>query len=239
MVDDNAAYRRILARDLAALGLVARQAASPAEALEVFAEASPDLALIDLRIPGANVRGLVQSIRANPQWLRPRIVLLPSVGLLACLGQADPNPWLGSASPRPAAEGGQRPLRILLAEDNPVNHRLALKLLEREGHSVVHASDGRAAVERWREERFDLMLMDVQMPGKHGLQATRRIRELEGAGGPRTVIVAMTAHAMKGDEDACLQAGMDGYLSKPIQRERFLSALAQHARPALAEASWD
>ena len=116
-------------------------------------------------------------------------------------------------------------LRILLAEDNRVNPKLATRLLEREGHSVVLATDGREAVALWQKEAFDLVLMDVQMPEMDGLQATRRIRELEAGSSGHTPIVAMTANAMKGDEEACLEAGMDAYLSKPIQRDRFSALL--------------
>jgi CheY-like chemotaxis protein len=124
---------------------------------------------------------------------------------------------------RPAIEGtGEERvsiagLRILLAEDHPVNQKLARRLLEREGCVVTAAADGEEACELYERGAFDLILMDVQMPRLDGFGAVRRIRECETATGAHTPIIAMTAHAMRGDRDRCLDAGMDGYVSKPIQ----------------------
>jgi signal transduction histidine kinase/CheY-like chemotaxis protein len=108
-------------------------------------------------------------------------------------------------------------LHVLLAEDNRVNQRLATRLLEKRGHSVVVAADGREALAAIEKEGFDLVLMDLQMPEMDGFEATVAIREKEKAGGARLPIVALTAHAMKGDREKCLAAGMDGYLTKPIR----------------------
>jgi signal transduction histidine kinase/DNA-binding response OmpR family regulator len=108
-------------------------------------------------------------------------------------------------------------LRILLAEDNAVNQRLASRLLEKRGHCVVVAGNGREALEALEKESFDLVFMDVQMPVMDGLEATAAIRKKEGAIGNRLPIVALTAHAMKGDREKCLAVGMDGYLTKPIR----------------------
>jgi CheY-like chemotaxis protein len=110
----------------------------------------------------------------------------------------------------------RRPLRILLAEDNLVNQRLAVGLLEKRGHAVVIAADGKQALSALEREPFDLMFMDVQMPEMGGFEATARIREREMKTGRRLPIIAMTAHAMKGDRERCLASGMDGYISKPI-----------------------
>ncbi|MGC2467832.1 MAG: response regulator [Candidatus Acidiferrum sp.] len=110
-------------------------------------------------------------------------------------------------------------LRILVAEDNAVNQRLVVRLLEKRGHRVVLAVDGRQAVEALNQESFDLVLMDVQMPEMDGLEATTIIREKEKQTGKRQPIVALTAHAMTGDRDRCLTAGMDGYLTKPIRSQ--------------------
>jgi two-component system sensor histidine kinase/response regulator len=112
-----------------------------------------------------------------------------------------------------------RSLSILLAEDNPVNQRLASRMLEKRGHRVVVSSNGREAVETLAKERFDLVLMDVQMPEMDGFEATIAIRDKEAASGTRLPIVALTAHAMKGDKERCLAAGMDAYLAKPIRPE--------------------
>jgi signal transduction histidine kinase/CheY-like chemotaxis protein len=115
--------------------------------------------------------------------------------------------------------------RILLAEDNPVNQTLAVRLLQKRGHSVTVAADGRAAVEAFEKEQFDLVLMDIQMPGMDGFEATASIREKEKVTGRRIPIVAMTAHALKGDQERCIAAGMDGYVSKPIRTTELFSML--------------
>jgi signal transduction histidine kinase/CheY-like chemotaxis protein len=125
-----------------------------------------------------------------------------------------------------APKSSQTPLRILLAEDNAVNQKLALRLLCKRGHSVTLASDGNEAVSQFSPGGFDLVLMDVQMPGMDGLEATRRIRTIEDGTGTHTRIIAMTAHALKGDAEECLAAGMDGYLAKPFRIQEFDAALA-------------
>ena len=108
-------------------------------------------------------------------------------------------------------------LRVLLAEDNLVNQRLAVRLLEKRGHRVVVAGTGFEALQALEKESFDLVLMDVQMPEMDGFEATAAIREKEKGSGLHQAVVALTAHAMKGDREKCLAAGMDGYLSKPIR----------------------
>jgi CheY-like chemotaxis protein len=125
------------------------------------------------------------------------------------------------------------PLRILLAEDNLVNQTMAKRLLEKAGHSVAVAGNGRLAIEALRRDRFDLVLMDVQMPEMDGFEATAEIRRLEGTPKgtgslfSRMPIVAMTAHAMAGDRERCLAAGMDGYVSKPIDVRDLFNAIAE------------
>ncbi|MCS7049237.1 MAG: response regulator [Verrucomicrobiae bacterium] len=126
--------------------------------------------------------------------------------------------------------------RILLAEDNAVNQKLACRLLEKQGHSVVIAPDGQAAVAAWERESFDLILMDVQMPNLDGLQATAIIREREAGTGRHIPIIAMTAHALAGDRERFLAAGMDDYISKPIDAQR-LATLLNRYRPAALPAS--
>src|SRR5262249_39381996 len=108
-------------------------------------------------------------------------------------------------------------LRVLLAEDSLYNQKLALALLERKGHHVLVANNGSEAVQLARTQPFDLVLMDLQMPEMDGLQATKRIRDEEAGSGRRLPIVAMTAQAMKGDRERCLEAGMDDYLTKPVR----------------------
>jgi signal transduction histidine kinase/CheY-like chemotaxis protein len=140
----------------------------------------------------------------------------------ACFAAGTP----AGAAPETVAAAVERPLRILLAEDNAVNRRLARHLLEKKGHTVITAQDGREALAVLETETVDLILMDVQMPGMDGVAATRVIRARETAGGFHLPIVALTAHAMSGDRDYCLAAGMDDYLTKPIQAEGLHRVLA-------------
>ena len=126
-------------------------------------------------------------------------------------------------------------LRILLAEDNRVNQKLATGVLERMGHQVTLAENGQQAVEFVQQETYDLVLMDVQMPEKDGFEATREIRAMEAITGMHIPIIAVTAHAMKGDEERCLAAGMDDYLSKPIRAQQ----LAEKCRSLFLERSGD
>jgi len=120
-----------------------------------------------------------------------------------------------------------RPLRILLAEDNRVNQLLVVRLLQGRGHEVIVVSDGRAALKAIEEQDVDLILMDIQMPEMDGLEATRMLREREKTGGKTVPVIALTAHAMKGDRDKCLAAGMRGYISKPIQPEEFFHVIEE------------
>jgi two-component system, sensor histidine kinase and response regulator len=117
------------------------------------------------------------------------------------------------------------PLRVLLAEDNIVNQRLAVRLLEREGHSVVVAGDGTKVLEALGSQVFDLILMDVQMPIMDGVETTAAIRKLEQSNGAHIPILAMTAHAMAGDRQRFLSLGMDGYVSKPVHSRDLFDAI--------------
>jgi signal transduction histidine kinase/CheY-like chemotaxis protein len=130
-----------------------------------------------------------------------------------------------SSSPGPEAKEPSHPLRILLAEDNPVNQKLMLHVLEKRGYSVTVAGDGLLAWEAYKRQFFDLVLMDVQMPGMGGFEATKAIRQLEEATGRHIPIIALTAHAMKGDRERCLEAGMDDYLTKPVQKAVLFEAI--------------
>jgi CheY-like chemotaxis protein len=138
--------------------------------------------------------------------------------VLGAAEQDGPIPLITRYSLADAHEPGSR-LRILLAEDNPVNQRLAVRLLEKRGHRVIVASNGQEAVAALQTAVVDLVLMDVQMPIMDGFEATAAIREKEAGGSRHLPIVALTAHAMKGDRERCLSAGMDGYLPKPIRAE--------------------
>ena len=126
---------------------------------------------------------------------------------------------------RTGADGGRRSLRILAAEDNATNQKLVAALFEQRHDQVVIAQNGREAVERSATETFDAILMDVQMPVMSGLEATAAIRQRERATGAHVPIVAMTAHAMSGDRERCIEAGMDGYVSKPLRPDELLEAI--------------
>jgi len=127
---------------------------------------------------------------------------------------------------RPAPPPATGAMRVLLVEDDPVSRLVASRLLQKRGHEVVEAFDGADAVAACTRSRFDLILMDVQMPETDGLTATRRIRELESSNGRRTPIVMLTANAMKGDQEESLAAGADGYLTKPLEIEKFDACLS-------------
>jgi signal transduction histidine kinase len=122
-------------------------------------------------------------------------------------------------------------LRVLIAEDNPVNHKVAAMLLDQLGHRTQWAQNGQEAVELWRRGRFDVVLMDIQMPIMNGVRATREIRRLEVGTGRHTPIIALTAHALKEDRDLCMSAGVDGYLTKPIVLDDLCQALDRYVNP--------
>ena len=132
----------------------------------------------------------------------------------------------------PADAGGAGPVRVLLVDDNPINLLVAREMLLSLDCAVESADDGAEALARLQREKFDLVLMDVQMPVLDGLEATRRLRAHEAAGGtPRAVVVALTANATAGDRDVCLGAGMDDFIAKPVHREQ-LAAMLQRWLPA-------
>jgi signal transduction histidine kinase/ligand-binding sensor domain-containing protein/DNA-binding response OmpR family regulator len=145
--------------------------------------------------------------------------------ILAVLALKGGTPDQSRLVTRHALREGQRRLRVLLAEDNLVNQRLALRLLEKHGHDVVVAGNGYEVLAAIAKQSFDAILMDVQMPGMDGLEATAAIREREKGTTSHMPIIAMTAHAMKGDEERCLAAGMDGYVAKPIKSEQLVRAI--------------
>jgi CheY-like chemotaxis protein len=126
----------------------------------------------------------------------------------------------------PAEQPRRQSLSILVAEDNVVNQLLMRSLLEKRGHRVTVVANGTAALVAWRQERFDCILMDIQMPEMDGYEATRRIRAEESGKGAHIPIIALTAYAMKGDREKCLQAGLDAYVSKPIETASLDAALA-------------
>ena len=119
-----------------------------------------------------------------------------------------------------------QPLKLLVVEDNLTNRRLVQRILEKAGCTVMLAEDGAQALALWQHEHFDGILMDISMPVMDGVEAAARIRELEAGSGKRTPIVALTAHALQGDREKYLGLGMDGYISKPINRSELLQTVA-------------
>jgi PAS domain S-box-containing protein len=157
----------------------------------------------------------------------------------ALAGPASGPQRVRPAAPTPTPNVGRR-LHVLLAEDNVVNQRLAVRLLEKMGHEVTVVGTGRAALEALEADpSLDVVLMDVQMPEMDGLEATAQLRARESAGGRRVPVAAMTAHAMKGDRERCLAAGMDDYLTKPVQATELARVLAQLAPSAAVAPAFD
>jgi len=138
---------------------------------------------------------------------------------------------------RPVLERTGPSLSVLVAEDNNVNRRVVCRLLEKRGHGVVAVENGRQALVALESRRFDVVLMDVQMPEMDGFEATRALRERERRTGAHVPVVALTAHAMKGDRERCLAAGMDGYVAKPVEAEQLFATIEQlsHAPAPLGD----
>jgi len=201
------------------------------------------LVLIDGQMPEIDGFTLAETIQKDPELNGTIIMMLTSAGqasdatrcrelgisayLVKPIRQAElwetivrvllrKRPLADAASTPAGGSEGRKKARILLAEDNAVNQMLALRLLEKRGYSVTVVGDGEAAVRQMEEHPFDLVLMDVQMPGMDGFEATRAIRARE-RGSTHVPIVAMTAHALKGDQERCLAAGMDAYIAEPIR----------------------
>jgi two-component system, sensor histidine kinase and response regulator len=213
------------------------------------------LILLDYQMPDMDGLQVAEQIKHFPGLSATTIMMLSSVGqggdalrcaeagvagsltkpvrqwvlrdaVLAALGRADQADD-GAEKPLRAVTKSATSIRVLLAEDNAVNQRLVTKILEKHGHTVELVGNGRDAVAAVAREPFDVALMDVQMPEMSGLEATAAIRAAELGTGRRLPIIALTAHAMKGDREACLAADMDGYLAKPIRTADLLTLLEQ------------
>jgi len=255
VVDDNATNRKVLSLQAAKWGMLPRDTGSPAEALRWIGDgAAFDLAVLDMHMPEMDGLALAAELHRSRPALP--LVLFSSLGrreagdteglfnaylgkplhqshlfdtLVGLLGDADTASTTPARGPATALDAGlatRHPLRILLAEDNVVNQKLALRLLQQMGYRADLASNGIEAIESIERQPYDVVLMDVQMPEMDGLEATRRIvARLPADERPR--IVAMTANAMQGDREACLAAGMDDYVTKPIRVEELVAALTR------------
>jgi CheY-like chemotaxis protein len=250
VVDDNATNRRILALQTAKWGMVVQDTEFPAQALEMLKAQPYDLGVVDMHMPGMDGVMLAKAIRDAGHTLP--LVLFSSHGrkettdsifnaalakplrqsqlfdTLASLLVQDQAPKAAPTAAKPRMDAGmaeRHPLRILLAEDNVVNQKLALRLLQQMGYRADVASNGIEAIECVARQPYDVVLMDVQMPEMDGLEAARRIVARWPSSAQRPRIVAMTANAMQGDREECLAAGMDDYATKPIRVEALVQAL--------------
>jgi two-component system, sensor histidine kinase and response regulator len=231
------------------------------------------LVLLDNMMPEMDGFTLVEQIHQHPELVGATLMMISSAGrredalrcqelgvsaymtkpirraelmdsILQALSLKDLDADWARKGARPSMDRCAQGLRILLAEDNLVNQKLAVRLLEKRGHAVAVADNGREALAALEQQSFDVVLMDVQMPEMDGLETTAAIREKERAAGSRVPIVAMTARAMKGDRERCLAAGMDDYVSKPLQPtelfdtvERLTTAVDRNPRATAAEST--
>jgi CheY-like chemotaxis protein len=254
IVDDNATNRHILSRQAQTWGMLPRDTATGSEALEWIRGGEPfDIAILDLRMPGMDGLSLAAELRQYHDARTLPLVMLTPLGQLGEIsqnGKADlaflskpvkpsqlyhtlarvftgqptlaqePGAWL----PLDPGVGQRRPLRILVAEDNLINQKVALSLLEKMGYQAQVAGNGHEVLQALERQPYDVILMDVHMPDMDGLEATRRIRE-RWPKGQRPAIIAMTASAMNEDRENCLAAGMDDFVSKPVRTQELLAAL--------------
>lgn len=255
IVDDNATNRRVLTLQAESWGMLARGTGSPAEALEWIRRGDPfDLAVLDANMPGVDGVALAREIRRWRDARRLPLVLCSSIGrrevtaaegsiewaafltrpvkqsqlfdALASILTDEGIPARAAEAPGPFDEtlAQRRPLRILVVEDNPVNQKLALRLLAQMGYRADVAGNGIEAIQSVERQEYDVVLMDVQMPEMDGLEAARQLCA-RWRSDERPRLIAMTANAMHGDREMCLNAGMDDYVSKPIRVDALAAAL--------------
>jgi CheY-like chemotaxis protein len=228
-------------------GMQTELAANADEALDQLSRRRFSLVLIDCHMPEVDGFSLAKQIQERDDERAIPLIMLTSPGrpqhttrcrelnlvflskpvdqsrlaesVKVALGRAskraDPDARLSRESDAEA----EQPLRILLAEDNLVNQKVAARLLQKQGHTVTIANNGREALAGWEQREFDLILMDVQMPELDGLETTAAIRLREQTSGAHVPIIALTAHAISGDRETCLAAGMDGFVTKPIRKD--------------------
>jgi signal transduction histidine kinase/DNA-binding response OmpR family regulator/HPt (histidine-containing phosphotransfer) domain-containing protein len=261
IVDDNATNRRILVRQAESWGMLARDTGSPAQALEWIRRGDPfDLAILDMEMPEMDGVALAEEIGRYRDARALPLLLLTSLGsregvrgrvefaasltkpikpsqlydtLMNVLGATPAGVQAAASREEPVERLAERvPLRILVAEDNVVNQQLALLVLQKLGYQAEVTANGLEALQALEREPYDVVLMDVQMPTMDGLEATRRIHQ-RWPEGRRPHIIAATASAMPEEREACLAAGMDDYLSKPIRVDELAAAL-RRCRPHIA-----
>ncbi len=260
VVEDNETDRKVLRYLLLRRGIKFSEARDAAEALGELRRAAVegfpfDIALIDYQMPGMDGLSLGNQIKADPLLDRTRLVLMTSFGdrkigkqalkqgfssalakpfkqasLFECLDLTGASGRENQAGPEPAGlKSAKNGLRVLIVEDNLVNQRIALKMLQNLGYTPDLASNGREAIEAFLRNPYQAILMDCQMPEMDGFETTREIRKLEGVGA-RIPIIALTANAMSGDRELCVEAGMDDYLAKPVDLQQLDAALCAWTR---------
>jgi len=258
VVDDNPSHGRILKEILESWGMAPEVVSSAAEAQPVLSrDKALELVLIDADMPDTNGFELLEWIKENRMETVMAVMMLshsaqrtrldrqgakglatvtkpirPSDlldAIIAVLSSDEESSAKASREARPDLQKTTRPLKLLVAEDTPFNQKFILRLLGRWGHRVFLVDNGLKALEAVQQDSFDMILMDVQMPQMDGFEATKQIRAWEAQQDLHTPIIAMTAHAMKGDRERCLDAGMDEYISKPISSDTLYQAIVSLA----------
>ena len=269
VVEDNAAVCQLIVETVSAWGMTAVGANSVPHALEQAGRNPPQVAIVDLTLPGLDGATLVQELRRLPNLQALPVVALTQVGTRSEHPESVAGPWVNLNKPikpahlqvaliqlqsgfKPAVQRAQPvskldssmatrlPLRILLTDDNVINQKVALRLLQQLGYKADTANNGLEAIRALERQPYDVILMDVQMPEMDGIEATRQIRERQREAGTHPhfqrplTIIAMTANAMQGDREKCIAAGMDDYLPKPVRPEGLQAMLELHG-PKLAK----
>jgi signal transduction histidine kinase/CheY-like chemotaxis protein len=244
IIDDNATSRGIIADITSGWEMETVCAASASAGLSVLEQAAVDgqpfqVVLFDDQMPGMNGSEFIERMGLSPASGTATIIMLSSANGSSCSPRgasnylikpigftelravieralADPDQKQAATVVCPGFSEVEGSLRLLVAEDNPVNKKVAAAMFGKMGHRVTLVNNGLEAISEWNRTQFDLIFMDVQMPEMDGLEATRQIRKQESAKGIRSRIVAMTANVLEGDRELCLAAGMDDYVSKPI-----------------------
>jgi two-component system sensor histidine kinase/response regulator len=259
VVDDNSTNRRILEVQLTNWEMRPTAVEGGTSALSALKQAEAagtpfKLALLDFHMPGMDGLVLTDEIRKLPGGNDLKIIMMSSsvhqnqprqrllgidanlvkpvkaAELLSVIKAVLSTDARMQTRPRQAALKTENPLWVLVAEDSPVNQKLIQRLLEKWGHTPVIAKDGKEALALLDAGKFDLVLMDLQMPEINGFEATAAIRQKERGDGAHIPIIALTAHALKGDRERCLEAGMDDYLSKPIEAQKLFDVVETAAR---------
>src|SRR6267378_860841 len=263
IVDDNQTNRRILREMLAAEGVNVDEASTAADGLDALRRTRYDLAILDVQMPDMDGFQLATAVRGEKKLARTNLLMLTSAGqrgdgercrelgirgyLTKPISRSDLLEALGTVLAAAPGEAGtpqvvtrhtiaesRRTLRVLLAEDNPVNQQVAVAMLVKRGHEVHVSSNGREAVDAVRERDYDVVLMDIQMPEMDGFEATRAIRATTK--GKDLPIIGLTAHALSGERERCLSHGMTDYLAKPFKAHELFAMVEGTAEPKAAAA---